>query len=148
MGVPTDGPNSVSGSILLVEENETLCQLLRDWVKTAFPDADILHATSEESETVWATVAPDVVLVDIAGASRDCAAKLRRIKEAVPSADVIALVAEDHAARREAVVDAGASICTTFWRINSDVLPTLREKLEAEPDEGAVRVSTYINEDP
>ena len=123
----------MSGSILLIEENDSLRQLLRDWVKTAFPDAQILQAASGELPRSWAADAPDVVLVDIGRESRDWTAKLRRISQALPSADVIALVAEDHAARREAVLDAGASMCTTFWRINSDVLPTLRAKLDTGP---------------
>jgi CheY-like chemotaxis protein len=122
-------------SILIVERDNTLRGLLQDWLKLVFHQCRILVAgDAVEAISLAAAQSPRVILVDLGLPDKAGIETIRRLKAAVPSADIVALAMDDHKSLREAAAAAGASAYVAKWRISDELLPTLSDILTPEPD--------------
>jgi two-component system invasion response regulator UvrY len=120
-------------SLLLVEENETILDSLRNWITMMFPDVRLIEATSHNVGIFLCRAeSPDIVLMDISGLGRGGIKAVRSMKTANPSALILTLVALEHDSYRQAVLKAGASGCACIWKIRSELLPQLEENLGSQ----------------
>jgi DNA-binding NarL/FixJ family response regulator len=118
----------------LVEESETILESLRAWINVAFPDVQVIEATTHRDRIrLSRSESPDVLLLDISGLGRDGLDTLQSIRTAHPRGVVVALVAVDHESYRRAVLGAGAEACARLWRVRTELMLTLRAHLASDP---------------
>lgn len=117
-------------SLLLVEENDVLRELLGDWISLMLPDVRMIKVSDHRAGIVLSpSESPDLVVMDISGHGRDGIETVRGMKSAHPSARILALVTMEHASYRQAVLKAGAEGCASVYKIRGELLPLLEEKL-------------------
>jgi DNA-binding NarL/FixJ family response regulator len=128
------GAEERGGSLLLVEENAVILDSLRDWIQMTFPQVRLIEANDHSSGIFLSrSQSPDVVLMDISGLGKGGVEIVRSMKTAHPAAVVLALVALDHESYQQAVLKAGADGCACIWKIRTELLPKLKENLNASP---------------
>lgn len=139
-----DTPVRDNPLLLLIEENGVILDSLRDWLVVTFPDLRLIE-TSDHSNGVFLnrSESPDVVLMDISNLGKNGVERVRTMKDAQPAAAVFALVSLDHDAYRRAVVKAGAEACACIWKLRTELLPRLRERLR--PREGGVQAARHVH---
>ena len=120
--------------ILLIEDDEVLRDLMREWLETVFLETDVIVAQSDNGlmSTVKAE-SPCVILVDIDPVGSERLDLIRRLKRAASEAEIIVLTMEDHAALRQHVRQAGATACICKFEMNDRLLPMLKDLVEPEP---------------
>jgi CheY-like chemotaxis protein len=117
----------LEASILLVEEEAAVGGSVREWLAKLLPGCQIGKAASvDEAVAVAQSRPPDVILVNVATPSEDGVETVRRLKESVPAAEIVALTMDDGKARREELESAGASASLAIWRIRRELMPILR----------------------
>jgi len=134
-----DTPVREQPSLLVIEENGMVLESLRDWLSMTFPDVRLIE-TTDHSNGIFLnrSESPDVVLVDISNLGRNGVESVRAMKAVRPAAAIFALVSLDHEAYRRSVVRAGAEACACIWRLRTELLPRLKERLLPEAaDEAA-----------
>lgn len=120
-------------SLLLVEENSTILDSLRDWLRMTFPDLRLIETTNQgDGIFLSRSEAPDVVLIDISNRGKDGVESVRAMKSAQPDATLFALVSLDHRLYRQAIENAGAEACACIWKLRTELLPQLKERLQPE----------------
>jgi DNA-binding NarL/FixJ family response regulator len=120
-------------SLLLVEENDTILDSLRNWITMMFPDVRLIEATSHSAGIYLSrSELPDIVLMDISGLGKGGIKTVHTMKTAHPSALILTLVALEHESYRQDVLKAGADGCACIWKIRSELLPQLEANLGAE----------------
>jgi len=120
-------------SLLLVEENSTILDSLRDWLRMTFPDLRLIETTNQgDGIFLSRSEAPDVVLIDISNRGKDGVESVRAMKSAQPDATLFALVSFDHRLYRQAIENAGAEACACIWKLRTELLPQLKERLQPE----------------
>jgi DNA-binding NarL/FixJ family response regulator len=125
-----DAPGQDKPSLLLIEENSTILDSLRDWLRMAFPDVRLIETTDHNNGVrLSRSESPDVVLMDISGLGRNGVENVHTMKTVQPGTAVFALVSLDHEAHREAVMGAGAEACACIWKLRTELLPQLRQRL-------------------
>jgi CheY-like chemotaxis protein len=145
-GVATD---NVNREILLVEHDDRLRASLRGWLRHFFPGIEILEAKDDRAALrLFAGRTPRVILVDIDVTGSVSVESVQRIKAAFPSAEVIALGADDHPALREEASAAGASACVSTWTIHEELLPILEETLTNKETPSSKRTVVCIEDEP
>jgi DNA-binding NarL/FixJ family response regulator len=112
--------------LLIVEDHATLRASLRDWMRSAFPDCQVLEAQSgEEAVELAAAHRPRLVLMDISLPGMNGIEATRQIKDTLPQTSVVML--SIHAAQRyrmEAEA-AGASAYVTKAKMRTELIPTV-----------------------
>ena len=118
----------MGGPILVIEDDAVLRELMHDWLETVFLDCDVIVASQNDGAIAITTArSPRVVLIDVDTLGADRVDVVRRVKEAAPRAEVIALTMDDHEALREDVEAAGAGACVSKANINDELLPMLQQ---------------------
>jgi len=124
-------------ALLLIEENGVILDALRDWLAMAFPNVRLIETTDHSNGIFLArSESPDVVLFDISNLGRSGVESVRAITNAHPAAAVFALVSLDHRSYRRAVLKAGAEACACIWKLRTELLPQLEERLLPKNGEG------------
>jgi DNA-binding response OmpR family regulator len=138
----------MSNWILVVEGDDTLRELLQDWLRLVFPRHETAGARdSDEAISLAEAQSPRVILVDVGLPDRAGVETIRRLKAAAPSAEIVALATDDHRLAREEAAAAGASATVSRWRIGEDLLPTLGDVLSPEPDWAGERTVVCIEDE-
>jgi DNA-binding NarL/FixJ family response regulator len=125
-----DTPGQEERSLLLVEDNRTILDSLRDWLSMTFPDVHLMEAESHSSGIYLSrSESPDVVLMDISNLGKNGVESVKAMKTSQPGAAVFALVSLEHASYRRAIIGAGAEACACIWKLRSELLPQLKAHL-------------------
>jgi two-component system OmpR family response regulator len=124
-------------SILVVESDDAIRRSLHRRLVAASPGWRIREAASEEEAVAAAQAQPPrVILVDIADPDMDGVKTVRGIRDAAPQSAVVALVMRDDEAYCRDLASAGASTSLLIWRIDAELLPTIRALLPDEFENG------------
>ena len=122
-------------SLMIIEENDTIRGLVRDWVESVFPDLYVIEATSgEESISLARARSLRVVLVDVDPLRPGDIQTIRSIKTIAPSAEIVALAIDDNKVYRDDVM-ATVSAYVSMWKMNTELEPTLKALLAPEVEE-------------
>jgi len=125
-------------TFLVVEDHDGVRTLLLDWLGENFPESLLREAKSgEEAVSSAVTEPPDIVLMDIGLPKMDGIQATRRIKTAVPQAQVVIVTSHEASRYQSAAIGAGASAYVMKSRIYIDLLPILTG-LFSHPKETAV----------
>lgn len=118
-------------SILVIEDDDILRDLLRDWLETVLQHCEIIIAPSHNGAIPPAeTPPPAAVLIDIDPLEMQGIITIQQARAAAPAAEIIALTMEDHEALREDVRAAGASACINKLDLTEELLPILKQLIE------------------
>jgi DNA-binding NarL/FixJ family response regulator len=120
-------------TILIVEDHDALRDSLRNWLTSIFQDCTFLQArTGEEALELCRTHPPEIVLMDIMLPEMSGIDTTRRIKGAVPDAQVVVLsIYEDSAYRTDAVA-AGAVAYIAKRKMGTELVPVLTKLLSGK----------------
>jgi CheY-like chemotaxis protein len=139
----------IEASILLVEEDKTIRRAVGRWLKKLLPDGDISEAGSDDDAVALArSQSPEVILVDVAPPKEDGIETVQRLKSAAPAAEIVALTMEEGAARRNALLAAGASASLAIWRMREELLSTLHDLLTTRPQTMEGKTVVCIEDEP
>jgi len=123
-------------TILIVEDHDALRNSLRNWLTSIFQDCVFLQAKNGEDALEQARISlPAVVLMDIMLPAMNGIETTRRIKNAVPSAQVIMLSIFEDAAYKNDAADAGAVAYISKRKMGTELIPTITELLTRRPYE-------------
>jgi len=115
-------------SILLVVERKPFRAALGEWLDAVFPTYDVQCAGGvEHLEAIPDEDAPQVIVMHDDIVDMDAVDAIRRIKFALPSAELIVLTEEDQSAIHQAFVEAGATTCVVTWQIASALEQAVEE---------------------
>jgi len=126
--------SSIRTSILVVEE-DSVCDPLRELLEVMLPEAKITGTSEDEAEAKVQSLSPDVILVDIALAKGDSLETIRTLRAVAPAAQIVALTMEEEEAYLDAVRSAGAGASICIWEVRQKLLPTLKKLLLPETRE-------------
>ena len=120
-------------SLLLIEENGMVLDSLLEWLRMAFPDVRLIES-SDYSNGIYLSrsESPDVVLIDISNLGRSGIESIQNLKAAQPDTAVFALISLEHESYQQAVCDAGAEACACIWKLRTELLPRLEQRLLPE----------------
>ena len=119
--------------LLIVEENDAIRKLLREWLEVTLFGCRVLEATnSEEAIALTRTQSPRAILMGIDSLGASSIEAIRQVKIASPTAKVIALTADDHRFYHDDVIAAGAGAYVNIWKIRTELLPALKTLLAVE----------------
>jgi len=120
----------VNTSLLVVEENDTIRSVLRDWLETVLPGLEVIEAANHE-ETIALVRArePRVILIGISSPGTDGIKAIRRIKTAVPLVEIVALAMNSYTIYHDEVRAAGASAYVSMWKMHTELLLILKRLL-------------------
>ena len=116
--------------ILVIEDDERLRGLMRDWLQIVFLASDVLIAPRGGAVPAAAEQDPRVVLIDLDSLEAERWDVLSRLKTAAPDADIVALTVDDHAALRQDVEAAGVMACVRKSDLSDRLIPTLTALLD------------------
>jgi two-component system, NarL family, response regulator LiaR len=121
-------------TILIVEDHDALRDSLRNWLSSIFHDCIFLQVKSGEDALEQARIClPAVVLMDIMLPAMNGIEATRRIKNAVPSAQVIMLSIYEDAAYKNDAVTAGAVAYIPKRKMGTDLVPAITKLLSRRP---------------
>jgi DNA-binding response OmpR family regulator len=125
----------MGGLILIIEDDEGLGRVMRDWLKTVFMECDVLVAChGNGDDPALKARPPQAILIDVDTVGAECVEAIRHFKRKVPEASILALTMDDHEALRKNVLDAGADACIRKTEMGDRLLPLLEDVLG--PDAG------------
>ena len=128
----------MGGPILVIEDDDNLRDIMRDWLETVFLDTDIIVAAHNNGGVPTAhTCGPCAILVDLDAIGSGALDAIDALQAAAPHARVIALAMDDHDALRDAVEHTGAD-CVRKSNMADQLLPMLRAIVGPEPNALAV----------
>jgi DNA-binding NarL/FixJ family response regulator len=129
----------MQATILIVEDHDAMRRSLREWLKTVFSQCRVIEADSGEAAVALAQAElPQLVIMDIGLPRMNGIEATRRIKAAVPFAQVVMLTWHEGKAYRASATAAGASAYVPKWTMRTELLPALsallsiQEELEKE----------------
>lgn len=126
-------------SLMIVEENDTIRGLVRNWVKSVFPNLYVIEATSgEEAISLARARSLRVVLVDVDPLRPGDMQTIRSIKTIAPSAEIVALAIDDNKVYRDDVMATGVSAYVSVWKMSTELEPTLKALLTLEDEKKTV----------
>ena len=125
-------------TILIVEDHDALRDSLKNWLTSIFQDCMFLQArTGEEALELCHTHLPQIVLMDIMLPEMSGIDTTRRIKDAVPDAQVVVLsIYEDSAYKTDAAA-AGAVAYISKRKMGTELVPLLTELLSGRGSPGS-----------
>ncbi len=117
-------------SILIVEENDAIRSVLRDWLETVLPGLYVIEASNcEETIALARNRAPRVILIGIGLPGTNDVKTIRHIRTATPSVEVVALAMNGHTIYCDEVLSAGASAYVSMWKMHTELLLVLKRLL-------------------
>jgi two-component system invasion response regulator UvrY len=120
----------MAGTILIVDDHDTVRQALSRWLATVFHSCLIVTAaTGEDALTIARDTPLQVVVMDFGLPGMNGAEATRRIKAIVPTAQVVILTIHNTAAYRADAADAGASAYILKEDMQAQLVPTLKTLL-------------------
>lgn len=138
----------MGGAITVIENDERLRELMRDWLETVFPDASVIAARHDDGLVLENDLpSPAVAIVDVDYLSVPPAPFVGRLKAAAPRAHVIAISIDDHHALRQDMANAGAAACIRKSHLADELLPLLKEILEPAARRDQERATVLCIED-
>jgi len=127
----------MGGPILIIENDERLRDVMREWFETVFLDCDIVVAARDGGAVpVVETWLPRAILIDVDALGTESVDTIRQLRAAAPRSEIIALAMDDHEALRRDVRAAGARACVRKADMSDRLVPLLRRVLEPEPGPG------------
>ena len=125
----------MAATILIVEDHEAVRRSLRDWLQVEFPQCRVIEASSgEEAIALIRTESPRLVVMDISLPGMGGIEATRRIKAALPSAQVVMLTIHEDDAHRVDATRAGASAYVPKRVMQTELVPALAALLADDRD--------------
>lgn len=116
----------MTATILIVEDHDTVREALRDWVKVEFPQCRVIEAaTGEEAIALTRIESPCLIVMDIRLPGMNGIETTRRIKAALPCAQIVMLTILEGNSYRAEATSAGASAYVQKQRMHSELVPTM-----------------------
>lgn len=113
-------------TILIVEDHERTREVVRDWLSFVFPSFRLLEAgNGEEALRMAVQHQPEIVLMDVEMPGMKGIEATRRLKLALPSANVVVLSIYSAPEYRSAAAAAGAVAYVTKNTMHQELVPTL-----------------------
>lgn len=117
----------MGGAIMVVENDERLRELMRDWLETVFLDCDVIAARHDAVVVLGDDLSSrSAVIVDVDCLGVPAASFVGHLKASAPKSEIIALTIEDHRALREDMANAGATACIRKSEMSDQLLPVLK----------------------
>ena len=117
-------------SILVVEDNAGLRDVMRDWLETVFLACEVIVASHDNRAIRVAEArSPSVILVDVDALLCRSVEAIARLHRVAPDAEIIALTMDDHAALRRDIASVGVAACIREPQISDQLLPIMKEIL-------------------
>lgn len=116
--------------LLIVDDNQKFLAVLQEFL-SEYDGINIARATSSGQEALeWAADnPPDLVIVDLWMPDMGGLELTRQVKSRWPEIPVIVLTLFDSERHRQAAFDAGANAFVAKSRMDSDLLPAIRQLL-------------------
>jgi CheY-like chemotaxis protein len=112
--------------ILVVDDNDKVRCLLKEWLETVFPQFSVFEAGSgEEAVVVAQAKLPKLVIMDIGLPEMDGITAAQLIKKYVPAAKVVILTMHEEEQYQKDAFASGVNAYVPKRLIQSDLLPTL-----------------------
>ena len=125
----------MGGLILVIEDDEALGRVMRDWLQTVFVDCDVVVACHDDRDNPAVRArALGAILIDVDTLGAECVDAIRGLKRNAPDASILALTMDDHEPLRKNVLDAGADACIRKTDMGDRLLPLIKDSLG--PDAG------------
>ena len=116
----------MSPTILIVEDHDAMRCALREWLETVFPHCHVIEAANgEEAITIAQAELPKVIIMDVGLPQMNGIEASRRIKAAVPSAQVVVLTIHEDKAYRADAKAAGVSAYVPKRTMQTELVSTL-----------------------
>ncbi len=113
-------------AILIVEDHDDVRRALRDWLALEFPQCHVLVAASGEEAIAMARIeSPRMIVMDIRLPGINGIEAARRIKDVLPSAQIVMLTIHTGHTYRADATAAGASAYVTKQAMHAELVPTL-----------------------
>jgi DNA-binding response OmpR family regulator len=126
-------------SVLIVEENDAIRRVLRDWLETVLSGLCVIEAANGEKAIALARARPPrVILITVDPPRTNSVKTIQRIKTAAPSVEIVALAMNGQTIYRDEIASAGASAYVSIWKMHGELLPTLQTLLAAEKENKTV----------
>jgi DNA-binding NarL/FixJ family response regulator len=114
------------GTILIVEDHESVRRALRDWLAVSFPQFRVIEAVSaEEAIFLIRNETPHLVIIDFKLPGMNGIEATRRIKSSLPSAKIVMLTIREDDIYRAYATAAGVSAYIPKRAIPTELQPTL-----------------------
>ncbi len=132
-----------AASVLLVDGHPALLRILAQFVDA---EADMVVAgtarTGEQALLCAVGAEPEVVVLDPHMIGPAGFRVIRRLRDMLPGAAIIALTLLDTPGYREAALAAGADDCVSKAAVNTDLLPAVRRLAQREEPARAIEQVT------
>ncbi|MCX7966373.1 MAG: response regulator transcription factor [Syntrophorhabdaceae bacterium] len=117
----------MNNAILIVEDHDSVRNLLSDWLCSVFPEFEIIGTkTGEEALIVIKKILPEIVIMDINLPGINGIEATKLIKHLYPQTKVTILsMYEDEVYRNDAIF-AGASIFIPKRLMHTDLIPAIK----------------------
>ena len=120
----------MGGLIMVIENDEALGKVMRDWLETVFMECDVLVTRHDNGADLAVRARPPgAILIDVDTLGAACMEAIQDFKREAPDATILALAMDDHEALREDVLEAGADACIRKTDMGDRLLPLLEEIL-------------------
>ena len=124
-------------TILIVEDHDDVRRALRDWLALEFPQCRVIEAASgEEAIALARTESPRMIVMDIRLPGMNGIEAARRIKAALPSAQIVMLTIHTSDTYRADATAAGACAYVTKQAMHAELVPTLAALLDNGAPDG------------
>jgi len=121
---------SMPQTILIVEDHDTVRELLRDWLSAAFSGYQIVECkTGEAALALAATQLLDLIAMDIELTQMNGSEATRYIKAVSPQSRVVMLTIHEEADYRAAAAAAGADAYVTKRKMHTELVPVIKALL-------------------
>jgi DNA-binding NarL/FixJ family response regulator len=119
-------------SVLLVDDNPTFLGIVQRFLQGE-DEVMVIGAveSGEEALAMVHQIKPDIVLTDLAMPKVSGMETILRLRAAWPKMGVIALTLLDTSGYRQAALTAGADAFVAKDRLNTDLLPTIRNVVQS-----------------
>ena len=116
----------MKGTILIVEDNDTVRASLRNWLSEVFPDCNFLEAKSgEEAANQVLAKPPDIVLMDIGLPGMNGIRTTQIIKAIAPHTKVVVVTIYEDLEHQTDALAAGASAYVTKRKMHNELIPIM-----------------------
>jgi CheY-like chemotaxis protein len=148
-GAETGPQGVIEASILLVEEDAAIRGSVRRWLEKVLPGCRVSEAGSDDEAVALArSESPEVILVDVAPPKKGGLETVRSLRASAPAAEIVALTMERGQADRDEALLAGASTSLAIWRIREELVPALRDVLDAKRAKMEGKTVVCIEDEP
>jgi CheY-like chemotaxis protein len=116
----------MKGTILIVEDNDRVCNSLYDWLSVIFPDYTLPIAKSGEEAIDHVTAKPpDIVLMDIGLPGMNGIRATQIIKAIAPQTKVVVVTIYEDLEHQTGALAAGASAYVTKRKMHNELIPIM-----------------------